>query len=131
MIGLGNIANKFATDLFAVNDAELYAVASRTQQKADDFAEKYQATKAYCSYEALANNANVDAVYIATPHSQHKENTLLCLEQGIEVLCEKPFAMNADEVNRMIATATQHNTLLMEGLWTYFLPHYIFSYYSV
>lgn len=117
--------------MFAVNDAELYAVASRTQQKADDFAEKYQATKAYCSYEALANNANVDAVYIATPHSQHKENTLLCLEQGIEVLCEKPFAMNADEVNRMIATATQHNTLLMEGLWTYFLPHYIFSYYSV
>lgn len=126
IIGLGNIANKFATDLLTVKDAELYAVASRTKQKADDFAEKYQATKAYSSYKALANDANIDAVYIATPHSLHKENALLCLEQRIAVLCEKPFAMDADEVNSMIAAATAHNTLLMEGLWTYFLPHYNF-----
>jgi len=126
IIGLGNIANKFATDLLTVKGAELYAVASRTQQKADDFAEKYQATKAYSSYKTLANDENVDAVYIATPHSLHKENTLLCLEQGIAVLCEKPFAMDADEVSIMIAAATAHNTLLMEGLWTYFLPHYNF-----
>jgi predicted dehydrogenase len=126
IIGLGNIANKFATDLLTVEGAELYAVASRTQQKSDDFAEKYQAIKAYSSYEALVNDENIDAVYIATPHSLHKENTLLCLEQGKAVLCEKPFAMNADEVNSMIAAATKHNTLLMEGLWTYFLPHYNF-----
>ena len=126
IIGLGNIANQFATDLLTVKGAELYAVASRSQQKADDFAEKYQATKAYNSYKALANDANVDAVYIATPHSLHKENTLLCLDQGIAVLCEKPFAMNAHEVNSMIAAATENNTLLMEALWTYFLPHYHF-----
>jgi predicted dehydrogenase len=126
IIGLGNIADKFATDLLTVKDAELYAVASRTKQKADNFAGKYQATKAYSSYKALANDANIDAVYIATPHSLHKENALLCLKQGIAVLCEKPFAMDADEVNSMIAAATAHNTLLMEGLWTYFLPHYNF-----
>ncbi|MBA6224346.1 Gfo/Idh/MocA family oxidoreductase [Colwellia sp. MB02u-18] len=126
IIGLGNIANKFATDLLTVEGAELYAVASRTQQKSDDFAEKYQAIKAYGSYEALVNDENIDAVYIATPHSLHQENTLLCLEQGKAVLCEKPFAMNIDEVNSMIAAATKHNTLLMEGLWTYFLPHYNF-----
>ena len=126
IIGLGNIANKFATDLLTVKDAELYAVASRSQQKADDFAEKYQAAKAYDSYKALANDVNIDAVYIATPHSLHKENTLLCLEQGIAVLCEKPFAMNADQVNSMIAKATENNALLMEALWTYFLPHYNF-----
>jgi predicted dehydrogenase len=126
IIGLGNIANKFATDLLTVEGAELYAVASRTQQKSDEFAKKYQAIKAYSSYEALVNDENIDAVYIATPHSLHKENTLLCLEQGKAVLCEKPFAMNADEVNSMIAAATKHNTLLMEGLWTYFLPHYNF-----
>jgi predicted dehydrogenase len=126
VIGLGNIANKFATDLLTMKDAELYAVASRTKQKADDFAEKYQATKAYSSYEALVNDTNIDAVYIATPHSLHKENALLCLEQNIAVLCEKPFAIDTDEVNNMIASATAHNTLLMEGLWTYFLPHYNF-----
>jgi predicted dehydrogenase len=126
IIGLGNIANKFATDLLTMKDAELYAVASRTKQKAEDFAEKYQATKAYSRYEALVDDKNIDAVYIATPHSLHKENVLLCLEQGIAVLCEKPFAMNTDEVNSMIAAATAHNTLLMEGLWTYFLPHYNF-----
>jgi predicted dehydrogenase len=126
IIGLGNIANKFATDLLTVKGAELYAVASRTQQKSDDFSEKYQAIKAYGSYEALVNDENIDAVYIATPHSFHQENTLLCLEWGKAVLCEKPFAMNLDEVNSMIAAATKHNTLLMEGLWTYFLPHYNF-----
>lgn len=126
IIGLGNIANKFAADLLTVNGTELYAVASRTQQKADDFAKKYQAVKAYNNYEALANDTNIDAVYIATPHSLHKENTLLCLAQGIAVLCEKPFAMNADEVNMMIATAKDNNVLLMEALWTYFLPHYQF-----
>lgn len=124
IIGLGNIANKFATDLLTVKDAKLYAVASRTKQKADDFAEKYQVTKAYSSYKALVNDTNIDAVYIATPHSLHKENALLCLEQGIAVLCEKPFAMDAGEVNSMIEAAISHNTLLMEGLWTYFLPHY-------
>ncbi len=126
IIGLGNIANKFATDLLTVKGADLYAVASRTKQKADDFAEKYQATKAYSSYNALVNDENIDAVYIATPHSLHKQNAILCLEQGIAVLCEKPFAMDAEEVNSMIAVATAHNTLLMEGLWTSFLPHYNF-----
>jgi len=126
IIGLGNIAHSFAQDLLTVEGAELYAVASRTQQKANDFAEQFQATQAYNSYEALVNDANVDAIYIATPHSLHKENTLLCLQQGIPVLCEKPFAMNADEVNRMILSAKNNNVLLMEALWTYFLPHYQF-----
>ena len=126
IIGLGNIANKFAADLLMVDGAELYAVASRSQQKANDFAQKYQADKAYNSYEALAKDANIDAVYIATPHALHKENTLLCLQQGIAVLCEKPLAMSADQVNTMIAAAASNNVLLMEALWTYFLPHYRF-----
>lgn len=126
IIGLGNIAHKFAEDLLTVKGTELYAVASRTQQKADYFAAKYQAVQSYSSYEALVNDANVDAVYIATPHSLHKENTLLCLGRGIAVLCEKPLAMNGDEVNSMIAAAQKNNVLLMEALWTYFLPHYHF-----
>ncbi|MBC3758560.1 Gfo/Idh/MocA family oxidoreductase [Hyunsoonleella sp. SJ7] len=124
IIGLGNIAHKFATDLLTVKSVNLYAVASRNQQKADKFASKFNAQKAYDSYEALAKDKNIDAVYIATPHALHKENTLLCLDQGIAVLCEKPFAMNSEEVAEMVAKAKEENVLLMEALWTYFLPHY-------
>lgn len=124
IIGLGNIAHKFAEDLLEIDGAQLYAVASRSQEKADEFASNYKVKKAYSSYKDLVLDSNVDAVYIATPHALHKENTLLCLEHKVPVLCEKPFAMNADEVNEMISAAKTHNTLLMEALWTYFLPHY-------
>ncbi|MCR8667976.1 Gfo/Idh/MocA family oxidoreductase [Aestuariibaculum sp. M13] len=124
IIGLGKIADKFATDLATIPDAELYAVASRNQEKANEFSKKHNALKAYDSYETLANDPNVDAVYIATPHTLHRENTIMCLEKGIAVLCEKPFAMNAEEVEEMISVAKANNTLLMEALWTYFLPHY-------
>ncbi len=124
IIGLGKIANSFASDLATISDAELYAVASRSQEKADEFAKKHNATKAYNSYEALAKDPNIDAVYVATPHSLHKENALMCLENGIAVLGEKPFALDAAEVNEMIAKAKEKNVLLMEALWTYFLPHY-------
>ena len=124
IIGLGNIAHKFATDLLTIEDAKIYAVASRNQEKANEFASKYNATKAYSSYEALAKDPHIDAVYIATPHTLHKENTILCLDHGIAVLCEKPFAMDSDEVNEMITKAKDKNVLLMEALWTYFLPHY-------
>ena len=124
IIWLGNIAHKFATDLLTIEDAKIYAVASRNQEKANEFASKYNATKAYSSYEALAKDPHIDAVYIATPHTLHKENTILCLDHGIAVLCEKPFAMDSDEVNEMIAKAKDKNVLLMEALWTYFLPHY-------
>jgi predicted dehydrogenase len=124
IIGLGNISHKFAQDLLTIPDAKLYGVASRNQEKADAFAKKFNATKAYDSYEALANDPNIDAIYIATPHALHKENTLLCLNKGKAVLCEKPFAMDAHEVDEMIAVAKEKKVLLMEALWTYFLPHY-------
>jgi predicted dehydrogenase len=124
IIGLGNIANKFATDLATVENAELVAVASRNQQKADEFAIKYNSKKAYNSYAALAEDAEVDAVYIATPHSFHKAHAILCLQNKKAVLCEKPFAMNMEEVTEMIAVAKENNVLLMEALWTLFLPHF-------
>ena len=124
IIGLGKIANKFAQDLLTIENTQLYAVASRSQEKANAFASKYKATKAYATYNDLVNDPNIDAVYVATPHVFHKENTMLCLKKGIAVLCEKPFAMNTEEVNEMITCAQENNTLLMEALWTYFLPHY-------
>ncbi|MGJ8593153.1 MAG: Gfo/Idh/MocA family protein [Aquaticitalea sp.] len=126
IIGLGKIANKFAADLQKTKGAKLYAVASRDQEKADSFAKQYNAHLAFDSYEALAKNPKIDAIYIATPHSFHKEHTILCLNHKKAVLCEKPFAMNLHEVEEMIATAKVNNVLLMEALWTYFLPHYQF-----
>ncbi len=124
IIGLGRIAHKFAQDLLTVENCELYAVASRSQEKADVFASEYKTKKAYADYVSLANDANIDAVYIATPHVFHKENSIMCLKKGIAVLCEKPFAMNLKEVSEMIEVSKRHNVLLMEALWTYFLPHY-------
>jgi predicted dehydrogenase len=126
ILGCGKIAQKFALDLAKIENAELYAVASREQQKANDFANRYNFKFAYNAYNLLAKDKLVDAIYIATPHVFHKENTILCLKHKKAVLCEKPFAMNLDEVTEMITIAKENNVLLMEALWTYFLPHYQF-----
>ncbi|WP_206208117.1 Gfo/Idh/MocA family protein [Wenyingzhuangia fucanilytica] len=124
IIGLGNIAQKFAKDLATIPNAELYAVASRNKEKSEQFAKEYQVVKSYNSYKDLAKDSEVDAVYIATPHSFHKEHAILCMMHKKAVLCEKPFAMNFDEVQEMISVSKEQNVLLMEALWTYFLPHY-------
>ena len=112
IIGLGKIAHKFATDLASTENVTLVAVASRSQQNAEEFAEKYQVKKAFNSYLDLAKDPTIDAVYIATPHSFHKEHTILCLQNKKAVLCEKPFAMNLREVEEMIAIAKHNNVLL-------------------
>lgn len=124
ILGPGKIAHKFAKDLAEVPGAELYAVASRSITKAEEFAKEFNATKFYGSYEELVNDKDVDIVYIATPHVFHYEHSLLCLKHKKAVLCEKPFAMNKQQVNEMIQTAKKENVFLMEALWTYFLPHY-------
>ena len=126
IIGLGKIANSFATDMQQVDNSIIYAVASRSQEKANDFGAKYNVAKCYDSYEELAQDAQVDAIYIATPHVRHAQDALLCLTYNKAVLCEKPFAMNLQEVDPMIAKAKEHNVLLMEALWTRFMPHFKF-----
>jgi len=122
IIGLGKIAHKFAADLQLVNNAELYAVASRDLNKAQQFAQKYKAQKTYSSYEELAENSEVDIVYIATPHSFHYENTLMCLKKGKAVLCEKPLGINVQEEQSLIHEAKSRGLFLMEGMWTRFIP---------
>ena len=123
ILGAGKIAGKFATDLALLPNANLYAVGSRTLTKAKSFAKQYNFKKAVGSYEALLSDPNLDVVYIATPHSAHCENTLLALEHKVAVLCEKPLAINAKEVRRMVKKAKEKKTFLMEALWTLFLPH--------
>ena len=122
ILGLGRIAGKFARNLQVIPDAELYAVGSRSLDKARSFATEHGATKAFGTYDELLQDPAIDAVYIATPHVFHFENTMMCLERGIPVLCEKPFGMNRKQVVTMIEKAREKETFLMEALWTRFLP---------
>ena len=123
ILGAGKIAGKFATDLALLPDAQLYAVGSRSLKKAKSFATTYGFKKSYGSYESLLSDPNLDVVYIATPHSGHCEHTLLALDKGVPVLCEKPLAINAKQVQQMIQKAKKKKVFLMEALWTLFLPH--------
>jgi predicted dehydrogenase len=122
IIGPGKIARKFADAIKLVEGARLGAVASRDAARSRDFAEAYKIPRAYDSYEALAEDRGIDAVYIATPHSYHAEHTILCLKHQKGVLCEKPLALNAHEVEAMIDAAVRSRSFLMEGMWTHFLP---------
>lgn len=122
ILSTGRISEKFARDLQLVPNARLAAVGSRDTDRARDFAQKFNAEKAYGSYEELASDKNIDVIYIGTPHISHCENVLLCLEKGKAVLCEKPFAMNEKEVLRMILKARGKNVFLMEAMWTRFIP---------
>ncbi|MCB0572122.1 MAG: Gfo/Idh/MocA family oxidoreductase [Phaeodactylibacter sp.] len=122
IIGPGRIAHKFAQDIGHTEHARLHAVASRSEDRARSFAGQYGASYAFGSYEEILGCPDLDAVYIASPHTGHYEHTLMCLRAGLPVLCEKPFALNANQVREMIATAREHDTFLMEALWTRFLP---------
>ncbi|HEY5593019.1 MAG TPA: Gfo/Idh/MocA family oxidoreductase [Paludibacter sp.] len=124
IIGTGYIAQKMADALPLVLQSRLYAVASRSMDTANEFAAKHNC-KAYGSYEELANDPDIDIVYIATPHNYHCENTLMCISKGKHVLCEKPFAVNGWEVRLMIDAAREKGVFLMEALWTRFNPRVV------
>lgn len=122
IMATGGITHVFVRDLAHVKDARLIAVGSRSQEKADEFAAQYGIPRAYGTYEELANDPEVDIIYVATPHPMHKENVLTCLQAGKAVLCEKSFVMNAQELEVLIAAARKHRLFLMEAMWTRFLP---------
>jgi len=122
IIAPGKIAGKFASDLQYVPDAKVHAVASRSIQRAQAFATQYSAPHAVGSYEALLGLPDIDCVYIASPHTSHFDHTMMCLEAGLNVLCEKPFAMQESEVQQMVDKAKEKGVFLMEALWTRFFP---------
>lgn len=124
IIGLGKISNKFAQALAIVEGAEIYAVASRTLTKAQDFAKAHQAKVAYGSYDALFQDENIDVVYIGTPHTSHTALAMRAMNHGKAVLCEKPIAMNAKQAQQMFDCAKKNKVFLMEALWTRFIPSY-------
>lgn len=119
IISTGGIAHAFAKSLAPVADAEIAAVASRTKDKADAFANEFKAKRSYGSYEQLAQDTDIDIIYIGTPHTFHMDNTIMSLTAGKPVLCEKPLAINAAQARRMIKTASDTNLFLMEAMWTH------------
>ena len=125
VIGTGGIAATFAGDLALLPDAEIVAVGSRSQAGADAFADRFAIAHRHSSYEALAQDPAVDAVYVATPHPMHRDNALLAIEAGKAVLVEKPFTINAAEARDLIDAARAQGTFLMEAMWTRFLPHVV------
>lgn len=124
ILGCGKIARKFASDLSLIEDAELYAVASRDEINAANFAKEFKATKSFNNYEALAKHPAVDIIYVATPHGLHYEHVMLCLQYNKAVLCEKAFALNLKQAKEMIQVARDKRVFLMEALWTKFIPSY-------
>lgn len=122
IMGTGRIANAFAEGLQNTSNGELQAIGSRNQESAQKFAKRWNIPTVYNSYEGLASSTSVDAVYIATPHTEHAKNAILCMTQGKAVLCEKPFAVNSEQVRSMIEKSREHNVLLMEGMWSRFPP---------
>src|SRR5882757_1458823 len=112
ILGPGKIANRFASSFQYVPQAKVYAAASRNLSKAKEFAGTHNVEKAYSSYEEMLNDPAVDLVYIATPHPFHHEQTLLCLNHGKAVLCEKPMSLNLRQTTEMINLAKSKKIFL-------------------
>lgn len=125
ILGCGKIARKFAGDLQWVSDAKLVAIGAREQSTADAFAKDFPVEYKHNSYKALAENPEVDVIYVATPHALHHEHVMLCLQHKKAVLVEKAFAINYSQAKQMIDFAKSQQTFLMEAFWTRFLPHYL------
>ncbi|MCL9661130.1 Gfo/Idh/MocA family oxidoreductase [Paenibacillus hunanensis] len=122
VVGTGGISNKFIADLPFTSNGVAYAASSRSMESAEAFVQKYNMTRAYDDYDKMLEDPELDAVYVGTPHPLHKENVLKALHAGKHVLCEKPFTINAGELEEMITLAREKKLFLMEGMWTRFLP---------
>ena len=126
ILGAGSIARSMAKTLRGMQQqgrpVELYAVASRSLEKAQDFAAQEDVSRAYGSYEEMVRDSAVDLVYIATPHSHHAEQIRLCVEHGKAVLCEKAFTGNARQAEEVLALAERRGVLVTEAIWTRYMP---------
>ena len=122
IIGAGSIAKLMAATINGIDGARLYAIGSRSIEKAVGFAKEFGALKAYGSYEELVSDENIDLVYIATPHSHHYEHIKLCIEHGKNVLCEKAFTVNHRQAEEVFSMAHKKGVYLAEAIWTRYMP---------
>lgn len=122
ILGCGHIAELMAATLKRMHSARCYAVASRSPSKADQFAEQWGAKNAYGSYEELVRDKKVDLVYIATPHSEHYANAMLCIRHKKPVLCEKAFMANRKQAEEILELAKAEQVFVTEAIWTRYMP---------
>ncbi len=122
ILGTGKIARRFLQAASSVPEAQVVAVGSRTQERADAFGSSFGIPKRYGRYEDVLNDPEVEIVYVATPHSLHFEQVCAALSAGKHVLCEKPFTLNAQQAEQAIARARQAGRFVMEGMWTRCFP---------
>lgn len=122
IIGLGGIAARFAKVLNTAEGVELAAVASREMERSRAFAEKYGSNKAYDSYSDLIKDKEVDVVYVALTHNFHYEIVKECLNNGKGVICEKPFVLHKKDAEELSQLSKEKKLLLMEAMWTRFIP---------
>ena len=122
IIGAGWIAEKMAAALAPLEDYCVYAIASRSIDKAKSFAERWGVEKAYGSYEEMVADKDVDLVYIATPHSHHFPHAMLAVNAGKPVLVEKAFTANAAQAEELIAAARAKGLFITEAIWTRYMP---------
>jgi len=124
IIGPGNIAASFTQGVTARTRSQVVAVGSRNLERAQQFAAQHAPdAKAYGDYESLVADADLDVIYVATPHSFHLEHALLAINAGKHVLVEKPIGVTRDEAASLFAAAARANVFCMEAMWTRFLPH--------
>ena len=121
-LGAGRMASKIVPTLQALPEAECYAVACRSQEKADAFAKTHGFARSYASYEALVADPQVELIYIATPNASHYDHMRLCLEHGKPVLCEKSFTLNAAQAEKIRGLAAEKGVFVAEALWTRYMP---------
>ena len=123
ILGAGGIAAVFASAVNAHTRAQLVAVGSRNRDRAERFATAHGIPTVHTGYRGLVEDERVDAVYVATPHSEHLEHALLAIAAGKHVLVEKAFTRNAGEAEQVFAAAREAGVFVMEAMWTRFLPH--------
>jgi scyllo-inositol 2-dehydrogenase (NADP+) len=124
VIGTNRITEQFIEAGIGIENFALSAVYSRTKERAEEFAEKFDVKSTFTDLEQMAQSNEIDAVYIASPNSLHAKQAIIFMNQGKHVLCEKPLASNTFELREMINTAKKNNVLLMEALKSTLLPNY-------
>lgn len=124
ILGAGRIAAIMADTISKMKTAECYAIASRSMEKAMEFASLHHVTKPFGSYEEMLADKDLELVYIATPHPFHYEQAKMCIDAGKPVLLEKPFCVNAKEAEDLLAYAKEKNVFITEAMWIRYMPMY-------
>ncbi len=122
IVSTGRIVEKVLADLQSLEDANVIAVSSRSEERARAFADEHDIEWAYGSYEAMFAEPEIEAVYIGTPHGQHFEIAMAALRAGKNVVCEKSLTINASEARALVAEAEDRDLFLMEAVWSRFTP---------